>query len=231
MSDDPTHSTRRPAPVSKPTALTVAGSDSGGGAGVQADLKTIEAHGAFGTSAVTAVTAQHTRGVESTHVLPAGEVSAQMDAVLADFDVRAAKTGMLATAEIVRTVADRAATADFPLVVDPVMVAASGDRLLDPDAEDAYEGLVAEAALVTPNADEAAVLTGVAVEDRESAAAAGEALVEAGAAAALRSSKAATSPGRRSGTCSSPPREPAPSNTPAWRPTRPTARAVRSRPR
>ncbi|WP_135806145.1 bifunctional hydroxymethylpyrimidine kinase/phosphomethylpyrimidine kinase [Halorussus marinus] len=185
MSDTSTQFTRRPAPVSKPAVLTVAGSDSGGGAGIQADLKTIEAHGGFGASAVTAVTAQHTRGVESTHVLPAREVGAQFDAVAADLDVRAAKTGMLATAENVRTVADRAATADFPVVVDPVMVAASGDRLLDPDAEDAYEGLLAEAALVTPNAEEARVLTGIAVEDADSAAAAGEALVEMGADAAL----------------------------------------------
>jgi hydroxymethylpyrimidine/phosphomethylpyrimidine kinase len=180
-----TTETRVPAPVEKPVALTVAGSDSGGGAGVQADLKTMEAHDAFGTSAITAVTAQHTRGVESTHVLPAEEVGAQIDAVAGDFDVRAAKTGMLATAEIVRTVADRAAGADFPVVVDPVMVATSGDRLLEPEAERAYEDLVSEAALVTPNADEAAVLTGVVVEDHESAIEAGEALVAMGTDAAL----------------------------------------------
>jgi hydroxymethylpyrimidine/phosphomethylpyrimidine kinase len=180
-----TTETRTPAPVSKPVALTIAGSDSGGGAGVQADLKTIEAHDAFGTSAVTAVTAQHTRGVESTHVLPAEEVAAQIDAVTGDFDVRAAKTGMLATADVVRTVADRAAAADFPVVVDPVMVAASGDRLLEPEAEAAYEDLVAEAALVTPNADEAEVLTDVAVEDRESAIEAGKRLLAMGADAAL----------------------------------------------
>ncbi|NHN61116.1 MULTISPECIES: bifunctional hydroxymethylpyrimidine kinase/phosphomethylpyrimidine kinase [Halorussus] len=183
--DDATTGTRQAAPVDRPVALTVAGSDSGGGAGVQADLKTIEAHGAFGASAVTAVTAQHTRGVESTHVLPAGEVATQVDAVTGDFDVRAAKTGMLATAEIVELVAERAAGADFPVVVDPVMVAAAGDRLLDREAEDAYEDLVAEAALVTPNADEAEVLTGVAVTDRESAVAAGEQLVATGADAAL----------------------------------------------
>ncbi|WP_276280511.1 bifunctional hydroxymethylpyrimidine kinase/phosphomethylpyrimidine kinase [Halorussus caseinilyticus] len=188
MSDESrpvTGDTRVPSPVEKPVVLTVAGSDSGGGAGVQADLKTIEAHGAFGTSAVTAVTAQHTRGVESTHVLPAEEVAAQIDAVTDDFDVRAAKTGMLATADIVEAVADRAADAAFPVVVDPVMVAASGDRLLDPAAEDAYANLVAEAALVTPNADEAEVLTDVAVADRESAIAAGERLVSMGADAAL----------------------------------------------
>ncbi|USZ69451.1 bifunctional hydroxymethylpyrimidine kinase/phosphomethylpyrimidine kinase [Halorussus salilacus] len=185
MNGESTRVTRRPAPVSKPTVLTVAGSDSGGGAGIQADLKTIEAHDAFGTNAVTAVTAQHTRGVESTHVLPAEEVAAQIDAVRGDFDVRAGKTGMLATAEVVRTVADRAADAAFPLVVDPVMVAASGDRLLDPEAETAYEGLVAEAALVTPNADEAEALTGVDVVGSASAEEAGARLLEMGAAAAL----------------------------------------------
>jgi hydroxymethylpyrimidine/phosphomethylpyrimidine kinase len=176
---------RPPAPVSKPVALTIAGSDSGGGAGIQADLKTIEAHDAFGTSALTAVTAQHTRGVESTHMVPAEEVAAQIDAVTVDFGVRAAKTGMLATGENVRTVTDRAAGADFPLVVDPVMVATSGDRLLDRDAEAAYEDLVAEATLVTPNAAETEVLTGIRVTDRGSAHAACKRLVSMGADAAL----------------------------------------------
>lgn len=165
--------------------LTIATSDSGGGAGIQADLKTLEAHGTFGTSVLVATTAQNTRGVERVHVLPIEETEAQFDAVLSDFDVGAAKTGMLATAEVVETVADRAAAFDFPLVVDPVMVAASGDRLLEPAGEDAYEALVAEAGLVTPNADEATVLTGVDVVDGDSAREAGEALVGMGAEAAL----------------------------------------------
>ncbi|SDM05351.1 hydroxymethylpyrimidine/phosphomethylpyrimidine kinase [Halogranum gelatinilyticum] len=176
---------RRPAPVSPPVALTVAGSDSGGGAGIQADLKTMEAHGVFGTSVVTAVTAQNTRGVESSHVLPTEEIEAQLDAVRDDFAVAAVKTGMLATADVVRTVADGLAAVDAPLVVDPVMVATSGDRLLSPDAELAYEDLVAAATLVTPNADEADVLTGLDVTDAASAEAAGERLVELGADAAL----------------------------------------------
>jgi hydroxymethylpyrimidine/phosphomethylpyrimidine kinase len=171
--------------------LTIAGSDSGGGAGVQADLKTMEAHGAFGTSVVTSVTAQNTRGVESTHVLPVEEIEAQYDAVVSDFDVRAVKTGMLATAEVVRTVAERVRDLDVPVVVDPVMVAASGDRLLAPEAESAYEELLAAATLVTPNADEATVLTGVQLGaetagDREAKMReAGERLVEMGAEAAL----------------------------------------------
>jgi hydroxymethylpyrimidine kinase/phosphomethylpyrimidine kinase len=177
--------TRRPAPTEKPVVLTIAGSDSGGGAGIQADLKTIEATGGFGTSAVTAVTAQNTTGVESSHVLPIEELEAQLDAVLSDFDVRAAKTGMLATAEVVETVADYAADFAFPLVVDPVMVAATGDRLLTPEAEAAYEGLIAEATLVTPNADEAAVLTDVEPEDEAGARLAGQRVLTMGADAAL----------------------------------------------
>jgi len=176
---------RTPAPDARPVALAVAGSDAGGGAGLQADLKAMEAQGVFGTSAVTAVTAQNTRGVESTHVLPVEEVRAQVEAVLSDFDVRAVKTGMLATEPIVSSVADRAADLDVPLVVDPVMVAATGDRLLDPGAEAAYEGLLAEATLVTPNADEAEVLTGTEVEDHGTAVEAGERLLETGADAAL----------------------------------------------
>jgi hydroxymethylpyrimidine kinase/phosphomethylpyrimidine kinase len=172
-------------PVTPPVVLTIAGSDSGGGAGIQADMKTIEATGGFGTSAITSVTAQHTRGVESTHVLPQSEVSAQCEAVFSDFEVRAVKTGMLATADIVELVTEQLRKTDVPSVVDPVMVAASGDRLLDPDAESAYEDLVAAATLVTPNADEAAVLTGIDVSDTESAIEGGKHLVEMGADAAL----------------------------------------------
>ena len=119
--------TRVPAPTEKPVVLTIAGSDSGGGAGIQADLKTIEATGGFGVSALTAVTAQNTTGVESTHVLPVDELEAQLDAVLSDFDVQAVKTGMLATTELVETVTEYAADLAVPLVVDPVMVAATGD--------------------------------------------------------------------------------------------------------
>ncbi|EJN60852.1 bifunctional hydroxymethylpyrimidine kinase/phosphomethylpyrimidine kinase [Halogranum rubrum] len=176
---------RRPAPVSPPVALTVAGSDSGGGAGIQADVKTMEAHGVFGTSVLTAVTAQNTRGVASSYTLPTSEIEAQFDAVLDDFTLGAVKTGMLATREVIETVTDRLDGVDAPLVVDPVMVATSGDRLLSADAESAYEELVAAATLVTPNTDEAAVLSGVDVTDPESAGEAAERLVEMGAKAAL----------------------------------------------
>ena len=176
--------TRTEAPHEPPTVLTIAGSDSGGGAGIQADLKTIEAVGGFGTSAITSVTAQNTTGVQDSHLLPIDDIAAQIEAVIEDFDVRAAKTGMLATGEVIETVVEYAE--DLPeLVVDPVMVATSGDRLLEADAEDAYERLIAEATLVTPNADEAAVLTGIEPTDEETAVEAGEALVEMGADAAL----------------------------------------------
>jgi hydroxymethylpyrimidine/phosphomethylpyrimidine kinase len=176
---------RRAVPDARPVALTIAGSDSGGGAGIQADLKTMEAHGVFGTSAITAATAQHTRGVESTHVLPVDEVEAQIAAVRDDFAVGAVKTGMLATAPIVERVANHARGWAVPFVVDPVMVATSGDRLLAPEAEAAYEDLLAASTLVTPNADEAAVLTGIEITDEETMRAAGDSLRELGADAAL----------------------------------------------
>jgi hydroxymethylpyrimidine/phosphomethylpyrimidine kinase len=176
---------RRAAPTDLPVALTIAGSDSGGGAGVQADLGTMAAHDVFGTSVVTAVTAQNTRGVDSSHVLPVEEVRSQYRAVVDDFAVRAAKTGMLATAETVSAVSSALATADFPVVVDPVMVAESGDRLLAEAAEDAYTDLLAHATLATPNAAEATVLTDIEVESPDDAAAAGERLVSMGADAAL----------------------------------------------
>ncbi|ELZ12229.1 phosphomethylpyrimidine kinase [Halovivax asiaticus JCM 14624] len=176
---------RPPQPDARPVALTIAGSDSGGGAGIQADLSTFAAHDVFGTSAITAVTAQHTRGVDSSHVLPRSEVAAQIDAVVGDFDVGAAKTGMLASADLVSLVADRAADASFPVVVDPVMVATSGDRLLDRDAEAAYDDLLAEATVVTPNADEAAVLTGIEITGVDRAVEAGRGLLERGVDAAL----------------------------------------------
>ncbi|WP_227375740.1 bifunctional hydroxymethylpyrimidine kinase/phosphomethylpyrimidine kinase [Haladaptatus halobius] len=177
--------TREPAPVELPVALTIAGSDSGGGAGVQADLKTMEAHGVFGTSVLTSVTAQNTRGVERAFTLPVDEIEAQCSAVLSDFDVQAVKTGMLAEAPVVRSVAEQVESLDAPVVVDPVMVAASGDRLLDSEGEEAYESLLDRAALVTPNADEAEVLTGVLPEDDDSAREAADALLDLGADAAL----------------------------------------------
>ena len=181
--DDAT--TDPPARESPPVALTIAGSDSGGGAGVQADLRTMAAHGVFGTTAVTATTAQNTRGVHDVHPLPADHVATQVEAVVDDLGPAAAKTGMLATSEIVETVTAVLTAYDGPVVVDPVMVAATGDRLLTPAAEAAYEDLVARATLVTPNVDEAEVLVDRAVETPADAATAGRRLVEWGADAAL----------------------------------------------
>jgi hydroxymethylpyrimidine/phosphomethylpyrimidine kinase len=177
--------TRQHAPVSPPVALTIAGSDSGGGAGIQADLKTMEAHDVFGTSAITATTAQNTTGVEDINVLPTDHIAAQIDAVVDDFAVGAVKTGMLAAEAVIETVADALAEADAPAVVDPVMVAATGDRLLSEAAEAAYEDAFAHARLVTPNADEAELLTDRTVDSIDTAEAAGRDIVAMGADAAL----------------------------------------------
>jgi hydroxymethylpyrimidine/phosphomethylpyrimidine kinase len=143
-------------------ALTIAGSDSGGGAGVQADLKTFAAHGVFGTSAFTALTAQNTVGVQGVHAVPVEFVDAQITSVLDDFEVAVVKTGMLATAPIVELIGARARAGELPnLVVDPVMVAAGGDRLLDREAERRYlSDLFPYALVVTPNLREAGVLVG-----------------------------------------------------------------------
>jgi len=153
--------------VAMRVALTVAGSDSGGGAGVQADLRTFAAHRVHGTSALTAITAQNSVGVTAWTAVDPAMVVAQMEAVATDMKVAAAKTGMLANAAIVTAVADAAARLRLaPLVVDPVMVAKSGDRLLDAAAERAYvERLFPLATLLTPNLHEAAALLGRPVRD------------------------------------------------------------------
>ena len=155
-----------------PVALTIAGSDSGAGAGIQADLKTFAAHGAYGVCAITAITAQNTQGVSDVEVLSARIVRAQIEAVAKDFDVRAAKTGMLAVAAVVQAVADAVRALRIPnLVVDPVMLAKSGDPLLDADALDALRrALLPLATVVTPNLPEAEALAGVSIRDEESAA-------------------------------------------------------------
>jgi hydroxymethylpyrimidine/phosphomethylpyrimidine kinase len=156
--------------MNPPVALTIAGSDSGGGAGIQADLKTFAAHGVFGTSAITALTAQNTAGVRGISAVDPDFVAAQLDAVLDDLPVAAVKTGMLATPETVALVA-RYAHRLPNLVVDPVLVASSGDRLFTADAERAYlELLFPHAAVVTPNLREASVLLGRDVLDADDAA-------------------------------------------------------------
>jgi hydroxymethylpyrimidine/phosphomethylpyrimidine kinase len=147
--------------LSTPRALTIAGSDSGGGAGIQADLKAFASCGVHGTSAITAITAQNTLGVSAIHSVPPDIVLAQVRAVLSDIGVDAVKVGMLGTADVVRAVAQALdeLPANVPVVVDPVMVAESGARLLDADAESA---LIAEilprATVLTPNLHEASAL-------------------------------------------------------------------------
>ncbi len=145
-----------------PTVLTIAGSDSGGGAGIQADLKTFSALGVFGMSALTAITAQNTRAVTAVFELPPDIVAAQIDAVVEDIGVDAAKTGMIANSALIRVVADKVRQHRLePLVVDPVMVAKSGDRLLREEAVEALRAeLVPLATVVTPNLPEAEVLVG-----------------------------------------------------------------------
>jgi hydroxymethylpyrimidine/phosphomethylpyrimidine kinase len=151
------------------SALTIAGSDSGGGAGIQADLKSFAAVGVHGCSVLTCATAQHTRGVLGVYPLSAAAVTRQLDAVLDDFDVRAAKTGMLYSGEIARAVAGRLEGARFPVVVDPVMVATVGASLRGRDLRDALvERVLPGADLVTPNLFEAEELAGFPVDSVES---------------------------------------------------------------
>lgn len=174
-------------PLRRPRLLTIAGSDSGGGAGIQADLKTFAAFGGYGMSALTGITAQNTREVRAVVILPPAMVSAQIAAVAEDIGVDAAKTGMLGSAAIVRAVARAIrAHAIRPLVVDPVMVAKSGDRLLAPDAiESLKRRLLPLATLVTPNMAEAAVLAGSPVRNERDMARAGYRIAVASGAAVL----------------------------------------------
>ncbi len=168
-------------------ALTIAGSDSGGGAGIQADLKTFHQHGVFGTSAITAVTAQNTRGVSRWEAVQPDLVAAQIEAVAADLRPVAVKSGMLANEAIVRSVAtalEHHGLGNY--VLDPVMVATSGDMLIEPDAVEAIRSrLLTLATLVTPNASEAAVLAGHDVTDEASMRRAARSIFDLGARAVL----------------------------------------------
>ena len=144
----------------RPIALTIAGSDSSGGAGIQADLKTFAANGVYGASAITALTAQNTVGVQAVHTPPSDFVGQQLESVLSDLKVAAVKTGMLANQEIIETVLDKLNKhSSIPLIADPVMIATSGDPLLAPDAIDTIrKSLLPRAKLLTPNLAEAARL-------------------------------------------------------------------------
>ncbi len=165
-----------------PRVLTIAGSDSGGGAGIQADLKTFSALGTFGMTAITALTAQNTTGVFAVHEVPPEMVAAQIDAVASDIGVDAAKTGMLSSAPIIEAVVDRVRHHRIHnLVVDPVMVAKSGAPLLRPEAQQALrDRLLPLAVVVTPNLPEAEVLLGRPIRDLRSMREAAQALRDLG---------------------------------------------------
>jgi hydroxymethylpyrimidine/phosphomethylpyrimidine kinase len=169
------------------TALTIAGSDSGGGAGVQADLRTFQAHGVYGTSAITAVTAQNTLGVRAVQTIDPAIVAAQIDAIADDFSVAATKIGMLANADIIRVVAAALGRHHLgPIVLDPVMVAKGGDALLTSDAVAALRDiLMPRATLVTPNIPEAEVLTGLTIRSVADMRAAATAMCASGAQAVV----------------------------------------------
>ncbi|ADH86310.1 bifunctional hydroxymethylpyrimidine kinase/phosphomethylpyrimidine kinase [Desulfurivibrio alkaliphilus] len=173
--------------------LTIAGSDSGGGAGIQADLKTFAALGCFGMSAITAITAQNTRAVTAIHPVPAAMVGAQIRAVLDDIGVDAVKIGMLNTPEVIVEVAQQLTVGGEGggggaknIVLDPVMVAKSGDKLLQDEAIAALRRhLIPISTIITPNIPEAEVLSGLQIGNREQMEAAGHALMELGAQAVL----------------------------------------------
>jgi len=174
------------APRSLGRVLAIAGSDSGGGAGVQADIKTITALGGYASTAITAVTVQDTRGVHAIHPIPPDVVAAQIRAVLVDIGADAIKTGMLGEADVAAAVLDAlAGWPDIPLVVDPVMVAKGGARLTSDAALAPLRRLMARAALVTPNAPEAEALTGLVIATTDDLRRAGEALLSQGVRAVL----------------------------------------------
>ena len=167
--------------------MTIAGSDSGGGAGIQADLKTFSALGVYGASTLTAITAQNTVAVTAVHELPTGIIAAQIEAVVTDIGVDAVKTGMLSSSAIVETVAQELRRHEIVnLVVDPVMVAKSGDPLLRQEAVDSLKTrLVPLAALITPNVPEAETLTGLKIETGEDVREAARRIVALGASAVV----------------------------------------------
>ncbi len=169
-----------------PVALTIAGSDPSGGAGIQADLKTFHQHQVYGASVVTLVTVQNTTRVSRVEVLDPALVLEQLAAVTEDLPVRAAKTGALGSAPMVRAIAAAAEGFDFPLVVDPVMISKHGAPLLDDEAREAMGPLLERATLITPNAPEAAALTGRPVASLADARAAAETLAERGCSVLLK---------------------------------------------
>jgi hydroxymethylpyrimidine/phosphomethylpyrimidine kinase len=169
-------------------ALSIAGSDSGGGAGIQADLKTFEAHGLFGTTAITSITAQNTCGVRAIADIPVDVIAAQIDAVFDDFPVAAVKIGMVRDAAMIHCIAAllRDRVENIPVVLDPVMIATSGDRLIHDEAVAAmFSELVQLAMVVTPNLDEAELLSGMPIHNVDDMQKAARAIVQGGARAVL----------------------------------------------
>ncbi len=173
-------------PNPTPRVLIIAGSDSGGGAGVQADIKTCAAYGAYSASVITAVTAQNTLGVQAVHMLPAEMVTAQIKSVMDDIGADVIKIGMLGNQDIIEAVAKAVDDVDAFVILDPVMVATSGDKLLDSGAAEAMKSLLLPVCdLVTPNIPEAEALTGVKIDDTDDMTKAGNILLDMGAYAAL----------------------------------------------
>ncbi len=165
-----------------PVALTIAGSDSGGGAGIEADLKTFAAFDVYGTAAITSVTAQNTKEVRAVHDIPEEIVGEQIDTVLDDISVDSVKTGMLSNSKIIETVADKIDDRDLKVVVDPVMVTKSGDQLIKDEAVDKYiEEMVPRSLIITPNIREGEKLTGVNINSIEEMKNAAQQLHEMGA--------------------------------------------------
>ncbi len=172
--------------MTTPVALSIAGSDPSGGAGLQADLKTFHRMGVYGEAVVTLITVQNTRGLRRVSVLAAELVAEQIHAVITDIPPKAAKTGALGSRAVVEAVSAAAAGFAFPLVVDPVMLSTNGVALMGADARDAFiEKLLPHAFLLTPNLDEASELTGIEARDPESMTRAAQKLIEMGAANVL----------------------------------------------
>ncbi len=168
-----------------PVALTIAGSDPSGGAGIQADLKTFHQFGVYGEAVITLATVQNTQRVSRVHVLPPDLVRDQIEAVVSDIPPQAAKTGALGSVEVIEAVALLASEFKFPLVVDPVLISKHGARLLSDDGERALKSLFQHAALVTPNIPEAEALTGMAISSEEDMITAAHRLLESGCGAVL----------------------------------------------
>lgn len=171
----------------KGRVLIIAGSDPSGGAGIQADIKTVTALGGYAATAITAITVQNTRGVSAVHPVAPDVIAAQIDAVMSDIGADAIKIGLIGDVETAKIIGDALARlSGIPIVLDPVLVASSGDALAAGGVADFIRlRLIADAALITPNSDEAAALAGIVIKDRDAMVTAGKKLIEAGAGAAL----------------------------------------------